>query len=297
MKQELVSVIINSFNGAKFLEKSINSVLNQTYQNFEIIFWDNASSDETKQKIKNFSDSRLKPIFSTSFKRLYDAKHQAILNSNGKYLAFLDVDDWWSEDKLFKQIEVMKLEQTNISCTNYWIVNESKNYIKKAFKTRAKNNNNFNSALQKYFIGMSSLIVTKKLYQKLDYGFDSSFEVIGDYDLVLRILKFNDITYLNEPLSYYRWHNSNLSHNKFRLNILELIKWRNKLNKYNNFFSTNNLIYVNDHLIYLMTLYLKNKNKKINLSLFLDHTKKMKIKLLIIIIFLIPKNLLKFLRS
>ena len=100
MKQELVSVIINSFNGAKFLEKSINSVLNQTYQNFEIIFWDNASSDETKQKIKNFSDSRLKPIFSTSFKRLYDAKHQAILNSNGKYLAFLDVDDWWNEEKV-----------------------------------------------------------------------------------------------------------------------------------------------------------------------------------------------------
>ena len=172
MKQELVSVIINSFNGAKFVEKSINSVLKQKKKNLEIIFWDNASTDDTKQKINNFSDSRLKPFFSTSFKKLYDAKHQAILNSNGKYLAFLDVDDWWNEEKLFKQIKMMELEQTNISSTNYWIVNENKNYIKKALKKRKNNNNNFNFALQKYFIGMSSLIISNKLYQSLDYGFD-----------------------------------------------------------------------------------------------------------------------------
>ena len=127
MKQELVSVIINSFNGAKFLEKSINSVLNQSYKNLEIIFWDNASTDETKEKLQNFSDNRLKPIFSTYFRKLYDAKHQAILKSNGKYLAFLDVDDWWSQDKLLKQIKIMELEKTNISCSNYWIVNEKKN--------------------------------------------------------------------------------------------------------------------------------------------------------------------------
>lgn len=297
MKQELVSVIINSFNGAKFLEKSINSVLNQTYKNLEIVFWDNASTDDSKKKIQSFSDTRLKPFFSTSFKKLYDAKHQAVLNTNGEYLAFLDVDDWWSQDKLLKQINRMKHDKANISCSNYWIVNENKNSIKKAFKTRRKKNNNFNFALQKYFIGMSSLIISKKLYQNLEYGFDKSFEVIGDYDLVLRILKHNDITYINEPLSYYRWHDSNLSHKKFRLNILELIKWRNKLKKLENFFSINNLVYLNDHLLYLMSIYLKNNDKKINFFLFFNRTKKIKNKILIIIIYLIPKNLLKFLRS
>ena len=297
MKQELVSVIINSFNGAKFLEKSINSVLNQTYKNLEIIFWDNASTDETKKKIQNISDIRLKPVFSTSFKKLYDAKHQAILKSNGKYLAFLDVDDWWTQDKLWKQIKLMEHEKTNISCSNYWIVNEKKNKIKKVFKTRNKKKNSFDFALQKYFIGMSSLIISSKLYQTLDYGFDSSFEVIGDYDLVLRALKHNNISYLNEPLSYYRWHDTNLSHKKFRLNILELIKWKNKVKVYDNFFSIDNLIYINDHIIYLMTLYLKDKDKKINIYLFLRRIQKIKIKILICIIYFFPKNLLKFLRS
>ena len=124
-----------------------------------------------------------------------------------------------------------------------------------------------------------------------------SFEVIGDYDLVLRILKNNNITYLNEPLSYYRWHDSNLSHRKFRLNILELIKWRNKLKKNKNFFSSKNLVYINDHIIYLMTLYCKKKNSKINFYLFLKNTHKLKTKILIILVFLMPKKLLKFLRS
>lgn len=191
----------------------------------------------------------------------------------------------------------MKHDKTNISCSNYWIVNENKNSIKKAFKIRKKKNNNFNFALQKYFIGMSSLIISKKLYQNLEHGFDKSFEVIGDYDLVLRILKHNDITYINEPLSYYRWHDLNLSRKKFRLNILELIKWRNKIKKLKNFFSISNLIYINDHLLYLMSIYLKNKDKKINFFLFFNRTNKIKNKILIIIIYLIPKNLLKFLRS
>ncbi len=297
MKQELVSVIINSFNGAKFLEKSINSVLNQTYKNLEIIFWDNASTDETKKKLQNISDNRLKVFFSNSFKKLYDAKHQAILNSNGKYLAFLDVDDWWNKDKLFKQLKRMNLEKTNISCSNYWIVNENKNSIKKAFKIRTRNKNNFDFALKEYFIGMSSLIISKKLYQNLEYGFDNSFEVIGDYDLVLRILKHNEITYLDEPLSFYRWHESNLSHKKFRLNILELIKWRNKFKNTQNFFSKKNLIYLNDHLLYLISLYLKNKHKKIDFFLFFNKSHKIKNKILIFIIYLIPINLLKYLRS
>ena len=297
MKQELVSVIINSFNGAKFLEKSINSVLNQTYKNLEIIFWDNASTDETKDKIQNFSDPRLKPFFSTPFRKLYDAKHRAVLNSNGKYLAFLDVDDWWQPDKLMRQINAMNKEKNHISCTNYWIVNEKKNYIKKAFKIGFKKNNSFNVALNKYFIGMSSLVISSKIYHELKYGFDASFEVIGDYDLVLRILRNNKITYLNEALSYYRWHDSNLSHKKFRLNILELIRWKNKLSKDEKFFSSQNLTYIEDHLVYLMSLYFKKKKSKINLILFLKNTKKFKNKLLIVIIFFIPMKLFNFIRS
>lgn len=127
MDRDLVSVIINSFNGANFIEKSVSSVLSQTYSNLEIIFWDNASQDNTKEIITNkFNDSRLKYYFSKEFLKLYDAKNKAIHYAKGKYLAFLDVDDWWERDKLDKQISAMKRFNFEISCTNYFIFNEKK---------------------------------------------------------------------------------------------------------------------------------------------------------------------------
>ena len=90
---KLVSVIINTHNGAKFLEKSIKSVINQDYANFEIIIWDNASQDNTKEVISNFSDKRLKYYYSSKFLKLYEARNEALKMAQGSFITFLDVDD------------------------------------------------------------------------------------------------------------------------------------------------------------------------------------------------------------
>ena len=122
----------------------------------------------------------------------------------------------------------MEMKKNNflISCTNYFFFNSKKNIIKKIFENNIDTKNSFNTALRKYFIGMSTLVIKKDFYDQLDYGFDKSYEVIGDYDLVMRALKLTNILYIPEPLSFYRWHNENLSKTKFRLNILELLKWK-----------------------------------------------------------------------
>ena len=142
---------------------------------------------------------------------------------------------------------------------------------------------------------MSTLIVSKKLYESLDYGFDNSFEVIGDYDLVLRLLKKEDILYLNEKLSYYRWHSENLSNKKFRLNILELIRWKKKMEKNQFFFNKQNKFYLNDHITFLLTLYLKKKNYKYKIFNSLFRVNSIKYFLKIFLLFIFPKNLIKFL--
>ena len=297
MKSKLVSVIINSYNGAKFIEKSVNSVLEQSYDNLEIIFWDNASEDNTKDVISKINfDKRFKYFYSSKFQKLYEAKDEAIKFAKGEYLAFLDVDDWWKRDKLTKQISEMEKNSSLISCSNYYVFNEKKNTTKKIFKKNINTKNSFETALEKYFIGMSTLVIKKDFYDTLDYGFDKSFEVIGDFDLVLRSLKKTNILYIPEPMSYYRWHNFNLSNRKFRLNILELIKWRNNLKK-KEFFSLKNLLILNDHLIYLISLYFKNNNRKIKLLLFLKNINSLKKKFLILIIFLIPKQIYNIIRS
>lgn len=297
MITELVSVIINSHNGAKYIKKSVNSALKQTYDNIEIIFWDNASNDKTKEVIAecNF-DNRFKYYYSENFSKLYDAKEKAIKLAKGKYLAFLDVDDWWNENKLIKQISAMKKSGNLISCTNYFIYNEKKNKIKKIFKKNIDTTNSFETALKKYFVGMSTLIINREFYSSLEKGFDSSFEVIGDFDLVIRALKKKNILYISEPMSYYRWHNSNLSNRKFRLNIVELIRWRNNLNK-KKFFSTKNLKIINDNLIYLILLYFKGNKKKIKFCLFIKKINSIKKRALLIILYFVPSFIIKALRS
>ena len=100
----LVSVIVNCFNGEQYLHKALSSILSQTYKNWEIIFWDNQSSDNSKKIFSEFKDKRFKYYFSKEHTSLYKARNEAIKISNGDIIAFLDTDDWWDKNKLELQL-------------------------------------------------------------------------------------------------------------------------------------------------------------------------------------------------
>ena len=112
-KQPLVSIIINCFNGEKFLKKSINSAIKQTYKNIEIIFWNNNSTDNSQKIVSNCSDSRIRCFKSKKFLKLYEARNEAIKISKGKYISFLDVDDWWVPKKISDQIKLIEKKKSN----------------------------------------------------------------------------------------------------------------------------------------------------------------------------------------
>ena len=92
-----VSVIMNCRNGDKFLKKSINSIISQTYENWELIFFDNSSTDKSVEVVKNFSDKRIKIFKSKKFLKLYDARNLAISKAKGDFISFCDTDDWWKK--------------------------------------------------------------------------------------------------------------------------------------------------------------------------------------------------------
>ena len=85
-----VSIIMNCLNGEKFLRDSLKSVLNQTYKNWELIFWDNLSIDNSKKILKNFKEDRFKYFCSDTFLSLYKARNNAIQKCAGEYIFFLD---------------------------------------------------------------------------------------------------------------------------------------------------------------------------------------------------------------
>ena len=205
----LISVIMNCYNGDKYLEKSINSLISQTYQNWELIFWDNNSKDKSKDIFKKFQDRRLKYYHNNETTTLYKARNLAIEKSEGELLTFLDVDDYWLPERLKFQVDFfLKFPDINFVYGNYYILNEKLKIKKIAFKKKDLITGKiYNSLVEKYYVGLVSICFRKKIFEK----FDERFEIIGDFDFTLKLSKYNVFGVIHEPLSYYRFHEKNFS--------------------------------------------------------------------------------------
>ena len=235
LKEEpLVSIIMNCHNGDRYLEESVKSIIAQTYQNWELIFWDNVSSDESEKIINNFSDDRIKYYKSKDFKKLYESRNLAIQKANGKFLSFLDTDDIWQNDKIECQIKFFQQNKNfEIVYSNYYVFNEfnKKKFIK--FKNILPSGMILNDLLKDYTVGILTVCLRRDIFR--NYSFDNNLDIIGDFDLILKLSEKKNIGYIHDALATYRIHDSNLSKKKLNLHIKELEDWV-KLNndKYKN---------------------------------------------------------------
>ena len=123
----LMSIIMNCHNGEKYLRQSISSIISQSYENWELIFWDNNSSDKSEKIARKFNDKRIKIFKSNSFKKLYEARNLAIEKASGDFISFIDTDDFWHHNKIEKQINFFSQNKDfEIVYSNYLILDEKK---------------------------------------------------------------------------------------------------------------------------------------------------------------------------
>ena len=238
-KKPLISVIINCRNGEKFLNECVKSVLFQSYKNWEIIFFDNKSVDKSLDKIKSFRDPRIK-IFSNkskSFLNLYEARNLAIKKSKGQYITFLDVDDLWKKNKLIEQVKILNnFPAYDIIYSNYHLLNIKKKKFTLRYKKKLPSGLITQELLNDYCVGILTLFIKKKLLIK--NKFNSRFNIIGDFDLVIRLSKKYKIKAIQKSLAVYRLHSNNFSAKNLATYIQELSFWikKNHKVKYNLFF-------------------------------------------------------------
>ncbi len=213
MKNEpLISIIMNCYNGEKYLREAIDSVINQTYKNWEIIFWDNRSTDKSAEIFKGYKDNRLKYYCASKHANiLYEARNCALLKVNGKFIAFLDVDDWWSHDKLEKQIPLFEDSEVGLVYGNLWRFFEKKIkkkiYRKKSLPTGMA----LNELMNDYVIGSPTYVIRKESLESLKYCFNNNFHIIGDFDLNIRLAAKWKIDCVQEPIATARIHGHNES--------------------------------------------------------------------------------------
>ena len=136
--QPLVSIIMNCYNGEAYLDEALNSVVNQTYKNWELIFWDNCSTDNSSKIFKKFEDKRFKYFLSKKHTVLYEARNLAIEKISGEFIAFLDTDDIWLTDKLEKQIPLFADHYVGLVYGNCWLYNKKKLFKKKKILSKKK---------------------------------------------------------------------------------------------------------------------------------------------------------------
>jgi glycosyltransferase involved in cell wall biosynthesis len=231
-KYPLISIIINCYNGEKYLNECIKCVLGQSYKNWEIVFLDNNSSDQSVQVINTYKDKRIKLFFNRnkSHLSLYKARNLAISHAKGEYITFLDVDDLWKKNKLKEQVNCSKKNPNiKIIYSNYSVLNEQKKLFYTQYKKKLPSGFIAQKLLDSYCTGVATLFIEKKLFKK--YKFKDRYSIIGDFDLIIRLSIKYKIMSIQKPLSIYRVHGSNLSLRRIDLYIKELKYWLKNNNK------------------------------------------------------------------
>ncbi len=209
-----VSVIIPTHNRAEFLRAAVISVLNQTFQNFEIIIVDDASQDQTAAVIRSFTDRRIKYIRHETSRGQGATRNAGLRCALGEYIALLDDDDEWMPQKLEKQVAVLDRSPSNVGMvyTGVCRIDVFTNRVINRVIPR-KRGSVFRDLCEKNWIGgCSSVVLRRGCFQKIGL-FDESLAAQADYDLWLRIAREFDIECIREPLVLYAVHGDRISTN------------------------------------------------------------------------------------
>lgn len=205
MTEPLVSIIMNCYNGEKFLQEAIDSVLAQTYKNWELLFWDNRSTDQSAEIFKSYHDPRLKYFLAPEHTDLGGGRARVFQYLTGEFIAILDTDDMWLPKKLEKQIPLFENPEIGIVISDTFFFNEKTEkalYGNKPPPTGKV----FEKLLINYFVSFETVVFRRSTILKLPRAFDPDFSFIADFDLVVRISRISKLELCPEVLAKWRVH-------------------------------------------------------------------------------------------
>lgn len=213
MVDGLVSVIMPSWNTGKFIAESIQSVIDQTYENWELIIVDDCSTDNTDEVVAKFTDKRIRYFKNEKNSGAALSRNRALREANGEWIAFLDSDDLWNPDKLEHQINFMNKHGYTLSYTEYEKIDEESKplniYVSGPEKVNKHKMYNYD------YIGQLTMMYSAKEFGMIQI---KDIKKNNDYAIRLQLYKKSDTCayLLKENLAKYRVRKVSISHDKFR---------------------------------------------------------------------------------
>jgi len=208
----LVSIIITVYNRENYLGAAIESILNQTFPDFELLIWDDGSTDKSVQIATHYAqlDKRVRVVAAPHTGR-GQSVYDAILNTTGKYIGWVDSDDLLTPTALEETAAVLdKDEKVCMVYTNYYVIDEQgavKGLGKRCQIPYSRDR------LLLDFMTFHFRLIRRSVYDEVG-GVDISFLAAQDYDLCLKLSEVTEIEHVDKPLYLYRNHQDNVSHNK-----------------------------------------------------------------------------------
>lgn len=212
----LISVIINCYNGEKYLREAIDSVMAQTYENWELVFWDNQSTDSTREIVESYKSDKIRYFYAPEHTALGEARNMAVEKANGDYINFLDADDVWSSNKLEEQVKLIVPGEVELVYTPFKLILEGdvdEHMLKVFFELYALQNKkdaDYKILLKYNYIVFSSVLLHKELYARIG-GIKNAFRQYEDYELLLKCSLLTKFVSARLTYTKYRIHGSNNS--------------------------------------------------------------------------------------
>tara|TARA_X000000950_G_scaffold287397_1_gene399499 strand:- start:1842 stop:2624 length:783 start_codon:yes stop_codon:yes gene_type:complete len=218
-----LTILMNCKNGENYLDHSLNSILEQTFEDWTLLFFDNQSTDNSKKIFDSYNDRRFNYFYSDKPLKLGEARKNAWKEINSKYVVICDVDDTFLNNRFEEQLKFMEENQNcSVVGSNVFLIDKNSNRINEvnhylpSSELREK-------ILSKHVFNSSTLFFRKKCVDEVG-GYNSKYEMVNDYDLLFRLSKKFNIASLNRTLVCSRQHDNNLSFQKIVKGQVELIK-------------------------------------------------------------------------
>ncbi len=217
-----ISVVTAVYNGEKYIENSVRSILNQTFKDFEYLIIDDGSTDNTLEKLQQINDSRIR-ILQQSNQGQTNALINGIKQANGELIARLDADDYSLPNRLMRQAEFMASHPKVLLCGSRFEELYNENLTPQ--RARFASTDNEIKKIICYFnpFAHSAVIFRRDAYFKVG-GYDNNYKIGMDYHLWTRLMKIGEVHNIDEALTVVRIHNESISNTQSRLTIIEGIK-------------------------------------------------------------------------
>jgi len=212
-----VSIVLPTYNGSKYIRKSIDSCLNQTYKNIELIIVDDGSSDETPGIIKSYKDKRIKYIRQKKNKGLPFALNTGFTNTTGEYLTWTSDDNYYSQEAIEKMLTILKTKDCDFVYCDFYRFSDEKPSDKKLVKL--PDNLSLNDQN-----GVGACFLYTKQVKKVTGFYNVETVLAEDYDFWIRVSKNFLMCHIPEPLYFYREHINSLSFSRiYEIRIADIL--------------------------------------------------------------------------